>query len=267
MLFREDDEGAWAIAQPAHAWVSGQLAAAWGNERFGEFTPRNEVLLAAAQHDIGWIAWEQHPAYNPATGRPYSFLELPTAEHLKIWRATAPALLPQSRYAALLVSLHGTGLYERLHDYSRDTPEEAEAARRYLADEKAVQERLIQSLAGNPAFAEAVEPTTLDRNRRLLATWDAMSLFLCFGRPEEQQLRDVPASQGSLHLSLRPAEREGHAFEITPWPFRDSEAAVVLDAVRIPARFASEEAMRKALETASRATLRIHLHPPGVESA
>jgi hypothetical protein len=267
MLFREDNEGMWAIAQPAHAWLSGQLAAAWGNERFGEFTPRNEVLLAAAQHDIGWIAWEQNPAFNPATGRPFSFLELPTADHLKIWRATAPALLPQSRYAALLVSLHGTGLYERLHDYSRDTAEEAEAARQYLADEKVVQGRLIESLAGDPAFAEAAEPATLDRNRRLLATWDAMSLFLCFGRPEEQQLRDVPASQGSLNLSLRPADREGFAFRIDPWPFHESRVVVLLDALRLPSRFPSRQALREGLKTARRAALRIDLHPPGTESA
>ena len=55
MLHRADPDGPIVITQPAHAWVSGQLAQAWGNESFGEFAPREEVCLAAEQHDIGWL--------------------------------------------------------------------------------------------------------------------------------------------------------------------------------------------------------------------
>ena len=39
MLHREDPAGLVVIAQPAHAWVSGQLARAWGNARFGAVAP------------------------------------------------------------------------------------------------------------------------------------------------------------------------------------------------------------------------------------
>ncbi len=48
MLFREDPEGAIAISQPAHAWLTGQLARAWGNQQFGDFAPSEEVCLAEA---------------------------------------------------------------------------------------------------------------------------------------------------------------------------------------------------------------------------
>src|SRR5690348_7524279 len=53
MLFRADGEDAIAIAQPSHAWLSGQLARAWGNERFAAPAPYEEVCLGAEQHDIG----------------------------------------------------------------------------------------------------------------------------------------------------------------------------------------------------------------------
>ena len=52
MLHREDERGLIIIGQPAHAWVSGQLARAWGNDGFGRFAPWEEVCLAAEQHDV-----------------------------------------------------------------------------------------------------------------------------------------------------------------------------------------------------------------------
>jgi Protein of unknown function (DUF3891) len=53
--------------------VNGTL---WGNERFGEVGPWEEVCLGAAQHDAGHIAWEQAPMLTPQAGLPSSFLEM-----------------------------------------------------------------------------------------------------------------------------------------------------------------------------------------------
>ena len=68
MMHRPDKQGLIVITQPAHAWVSGQLARSWGNETFGHFEPPEEVCLAAEQHDIGFLEWEQSPALNRKTG-------------------------------------------------------------------------------------------------------------------------------------------------------------------------------------------------------
>ena len=55
MLFRTDPSATLAISQPAHAWLSGQILRAWG-------APLAEtLLLAAEQHDIGWMDWETAP--------------------------------------------------------------------------------------------------------------------------------------------------------------------------------------------------------------
>ena len=118
MLHRADAAGLVVITQPAHAWVAGQLARAWGTARFPPPEPWEEVCVAAERHDDGWLAWEAAPTLNPATGRPFSFLELPRTEHLAIWSTAGPTVLALGRYPALLVSLHGTGLYER-HDPAR----------------------------------------------------------------------------------------------------------------------------------------------------
>ncbi len=50
------------ISQPAHAWVTGQMARQWGNEQF--VTLMEEVCLAAEQHDIGFRSWEEAPTWD-----------------------------------------------------------------------------------------------------------------------------------------------------------------------------------------------------------
>ena len=99
MLHREDPAGLLVIGQPAHAWVSGQLARAWGNERFGYLEPYEEVCLAAEQHDIGMADYDLTPERNPETGLPRSFMEMPIGLHLQLWTQGPRRVIKQSRYA------------------------------------------------------------------------------------------------------------------------------------------------------------------------
>jgi hypothetical protein len=179
------------IGQPAHAWVSGQLARAWGNGAFPAPEPREPFCLAAEQHDVGWSDADLAPVAGP-DGRPLSFVQQPRAAHVAIWRDAARRLLAQSRYAALLVSLHGTSLYERV-DADAEPPDVAAAIRDYMAGERALQAEL----------AAGLEPGEVDRNRRLLLALDRLSLMLCHGRATT--LEDVPSARGPATLRLEPA--------------------------------------------------------------
>ena len=69
MLVRDDSRGAIVIGQPSHAWISGQLARCWGNERFGAVEPFEEVCLAAEQHDIGMAMWDLELSPTGSPGR------------------------------------------------------------------------------------------------------------------------------------------------------------------------------------------------------
>ena len=93
MLHRPSSDGTILIGQPAHAWVSGQLARAWAEP----FEPRDEVCLAAEQHDIAWIGWERSPERDPETGLPYTFSALPRLRRLELWSGAggaSPAAVP-----------------------------------------------------------------------------------------------------------------------------------------------------------------------------
>jgi hypothetical protein len=80
MLFRTEPSATLAISQPAHAWFSGQMLRAWA-------APLSEpLLLAAEQHDIGWLDWETAPTFDARTGRPHMFRDVGASLHAPMWR-------------------------------------------------------------------------------------------------------------------------------------------------------------------------------------
>jgi hypothetical protein len=256
MLLREDHGGVLAIGQTSHAWISGQLARAWGNERFPAPEPREEVCLAAEQHDIGMAAWDLDPAFDPDTGLPYSFMEMPLSAHLGLWSAAPRQLLSQSRYAALLVSMHGARLYRR-RDLGALEEEQAAAVREYLAAQERFQRRLVESLAAEPRTALSVEESAVADNSQLIWAWDFLSLAICLDwapRPAPK----VPGAGGRVKLALSSAGGE-RRLALDPWPFEVDRLSVHCDARRLPDRFQSEEQMRAGLEAAPWETVEFEL--------
>ena len=237
MVLRElGGDAVLCIGQPAHAWLSGQLAAAWGNGLFPEPRPREEVCLAATQHDLGMAAWDADPELNPETGWPMSFLEMPVETHLRLW-SVAPRLgLAQSRWVALLVSMHGAYLY--------GSRAEQPGVDEFLEAQRAFQDELRRSLGVSEEEAE--------RNQRLLAAWDWMSLVLCRD--------DLPATvEAGRALRL---ERVGEGMvSVAPWPFRLDEVEVGVDARRREGRFEDRAAMGEALRASAWERLALRLIP------
>jgi uncharacterized protein DUF3891 len=260
MLYRQEEQGCIAITQPTHAWLSGQLARAWGNERFGEVAPWEEVCLGAEQHDVGHTTWEQAPTLNPQTGLPYSFLEMPRQLHVQLWSEAARCVLPQGRYAALLVSLHGTGLYQR-YNAANDLPENAQAVQHYLEQERAFQEELLATLRTDPHYGPYATEEVVSRNRRLVGVWDALSLAICFGRKPPQSWEQVPTATSSTTLTLTASDGDPTKLIVTPWPFRRQQVPLVYEGRYLAETFSDEAMMLEALKHAPWVTLQAVLFP------
>lgn len=258
MLVREDERGVLAIGQPAHAALSGQLAQAWGNEKFGAVEPFEEVRLAAEQHDVGWSTLDLEPAFNPKTGRPRSFLEMPLAAHLELWRRGPRSLVTQSRYAALLASLHGWRLYAR-RDLERLPHSHAEAVRRFLDDQRTFQAELLASLRSDQGTAAWADERLVERNSLLLWTWDYLSLALCLNWAPATAKR-APLRSGTLDIELI-AGADAAVTHLEPWPFGSDSVAVRVEGRRLPARFETEEEMRRRFAEAPWETLELRLEP------
>lgn len=247
MLLREDGTGVLAIGQTSHAWISGQLARAWGNERFPAPRPREEVCLAADQHDIGMALWDLDPTRDPDTGLPHSFMEMPLSEHLGLWSAAPRRLLTQSRYAALLVSMHGARLYGR-RDLDALSSQEADAVREYLAAQRRFQSELVASLSADPRTAPSVEESTLADNSQLIWAWDFLSLAICLDWADRPAPK-VPSTDGRVQLTLSPAGVQ-QGLWLDPWPFKADRLSVHCDARRLSERFQSKDEMRGGLARA-----------------
>jgi Protein of unknown function (DUF3891) len=242
MLIRPEPDGKFlAIGQASHAWLSGQVARPWGNERFGAVEPWEEVCLGAEQHDVGWTLWDLEPTLNPDTGLPHTFIDIPLDDKLDLWSKAAPRVLAQSRYAALLVSMHGTALHER---FWPDDPDEKRRQQRFVDRQHEFQALL----------ASGFDRDVLRRNQRLIFAWDYISLALCL-EWAPADVKDVPAVEGSIALKLY----EDGALD--PWPFAEERVSVRAEGRRLPGRFDDEEEMRTALGAAEWVTLDFELRP------
>ena len=219
MLLRPDGDAVICIGQASHAWLSGQLARAWR-----DVEPREEVCLAAEQHDVGMAEWDLAPALNPETGRPQSFMEMPLEVHLGLWRRAPEKLFTQSLYAATLVSMHGTALYE-MRDLAKLGGDDAQAVREYLAGQRALQRELAAQLG--------VGEEELRRNQQLLWKWDRLSLALCLDWDRGEAL--------------------------DPWPFAPDEVTVRCEGRRLDGRYGRDAELHEALSAAPRVELSFRL--------
>jgi hypothetical protein len=172
MLVLPEGDSALCVGQASHAWISGQMARAWGDP----FDHHEEVCLAAEQHDVGMADWDRAPALNPDTGLPYAFTEMPFDMHSGLWLGAPEKLVTTSIRAAALVSMHGTRLYE----LRESTPEVAEHLRR--------QEDFRRALGFT---REELEPAA-----QLVWIWDYLSLALILGW--EGEVEGIAVSGGRI---------------------------------------------------------------------
>ena len=147
MLIRDAGDHWLAITQPAHALLAGEVARAWGNAAVARPDPFAEVCLGAEQHDVAWAEWDLAPA--AARARP-SRGELPRGAVRPAPRDLARRAAPGARAepvggAARLAArdehphaVHGSGRGCRRA--------EGDLVRRYLAEQRDVQDRLIAAL-------------------------------------------------------------------------------------------------------------------------
>lgn len=267
MLFRDGPNGSMAISQPSHAWLSGQIMRAWGNAEFGSVTPYEDVCLAAEQHDIGWLEWERSPTLNPTTGRPHGFRELGVAAHTAIWRRGTELSQTFGRYPALLVSLHGTGLYSNFAGEVAD----ASIVRAFLSDQLEIQQRLVANLRRDPRLGDFCRPATIDRNRCLVRTADRMSIALCTGMqdlavrsddPRVGVIKQVPTADGETDIHLLTTDEDLTTITVVPWPFSAAQVQVACEGIPLPSRrFADAAELQIELRDARRVALAVKLVP------
>ena len=250
MLFRTQGPDVIAISQPMHAWVAGQLLKAW-NEALAE-----PVLLAAEQHDLGWLDWEVAPSFDETTGRPHLFRDIGASVHAPMWAAGVDrAQGAWGAHVALLISRHGGVIYRRFTTRHRLSEADGEAARHYLETQAPKEQAWARALG--------FEEDRLARESALVACVDTLSLVLC-GELKAPLSVEAPRSGGEMQ-SLQLVEKPGETFHfaLSPWPFRGSALTIEGEGLALPegGRLADEPSMRQWLKTGVRLPFAARLSP------
>jgi hypothetical protein len=229
VIVRDLGEAWQLVNQPDHADLSGQFARAWGGDGFDRPRPFEPVFVAALRHDDGWAVWERQPGLAPGTSRPCNFLEVQIPSHLAFYRACITAVGDQDPYAGLLVSMHGSGIYNgrygtqpglRLQNAGEAEKAKIEA---FIAEQEAAQRERADDLGLDEAERWV--------NYRLLQVYDRLSLYFCMKDlegGEADTLEPVPRGYGGEDVvtSLEPLG-PWHV-RMDPFPFAESPARFTL---------------------------------------
>jgi hypothetical protein len=271
MIIQEQGDQLLIIRQTDHAVLAGFFARELGNEIFSKPEPGESFRLAATEHDNGWEEWELEPEIDPVTFQPYSFMSIPTEEHIALYQRGIERVVKADRYAGLLVSMHCANLYDRTratmpgfsakYVKSNEAPVVSDVLQRLRLQ----QLRLKVDLRADPATKEFTEEKWLQANAKRLEAVDRLSLYICMAPVEAATIDAVPVDyRGSeADWELQP-ENDG-SVTLEPYPFRRDPLEISILARRIPKRrYADDSDFQKTLAQASFFAVKFTLRAGGV---
>jgi hypothetical protein len=172
MIRRPTDDGWELVRQPDHGRLAADILACLDERPRG---PEEGFRAAVAHHDDGWLERDAAPRPGP-DGGPETFLDLPLAEHLALSDASVRLAGEHHPYAEAVVARHVAWLHG-----ARPVAEPEAAAER---------DRIVgrwRETAARQAAAVGVTPADLERDQRLCALVDLLSLWVA-GWPETDAL-------------------------------------------------------------------------------
>lgn len=197
MIVREREGEFILVKQHDHGQIAGRIAAHWRDRP----EPYESTLLAIHNHDIGWQLLDQSVRLNPATGRPYSFIDMPLEERLTAYAWGIDQVEEMDPYAACLCSRHYVSFVK-----------DDEKAKAFVERERQRDARLTAQM-------DERARRRLPENLELLQTCDRISLFLCLNEPGENIF---PWYRGGIRYGktlLRPIWLDRWTLRFEPNPF------------------------------------------------
>ncbi len=228
------DQTYFVIKMADHTAVAGQLANAFGNDRFGPLEPAGIFEDVVANHDAGWADLDARVLQDPGTGLPYHLVNTPLDQMVRTSSKSPDANEAIHPYAGIISSMHSYGLYHGRYGLSDKLfiellPDELlPYVTEMLAGEAARQERLKTQLAADDASAAWVTEEALFRNYKLLQFFDTFALYLQCDPPGHRgssEFPNVPQREGD-DVTISASETDASSVTVTPWPFAGESLTV-----------------------------------------
>jgi hypothetical protein len=242
MIIQQTNDPMVVIRQTDHAILCGFFARELGNDHFPRPEPFSSFCLAAAEHDNGWQEWEIAPSVDPKSFAPYSFMSVPTGEHVALYQRGIDRVVKTNLYAGLLVATHCMGLYDRamatMPGYSAKyvKAQEQHHANDFVQRLRLQQLRLKVDLRNDPATKAFTDEKLITANIQRLAVLDRLSLYFCLGADHDTTIEGVPMNDNGDEADWELRSAGGNEFTLDPYPFRREPLEFALLARRIPRR-------------------------------
>jgi hypothetical protein len=242
MIIQQGSDPIVTVRQTDHALLSGFFAREWGNELFSKPEPFASFCLAAAEHDNGWQEWELAPGVDPKSFAPYSFMSVPTEEHVLLYQRGIDRVVRSDLYAGLMVATHCMGLYDRsratMPGYSAKyvRSHEQQHANDFVQRLRLQQLRLKVDLRNDPTTKDFTDEKLIRANAQRLDALDRLSLYFCLGAEGDTTIEGVPVNDYGEEVDWELRRAEGSQFTLDPYPFRREPLEFAVLARRIPKR-------------------------------
>ena len=232
------------VRQTDHAVLSGFFAREWGNDLFQRPEPFESLQLAASAStttagEIGSCSRK----IDPKTRLPYSFMSLPTEEHMSLYQSGIERVIRSDRYAGLLVSLHAAGLYDRARatiprfsaKYVKST--ETELVNGFLQGLKLQQLRLKVDMRSDATIKDHVQDKLLEANARRLEALGSLVALLCMSSmPHDATIEGVPVDDHGSEVDWELRMDGPNEVSLGPYPFRRAPLRVSILTSQVPKR-------------------------------
>jgi hypothetical protein len=205
----------WMIPQPAHAALSGEIAARLDPKAFPGIT--DEVLRGISLHDAGWgpedaVAIQRSRGKTPVA--PRSFIAIPGKAIVDAWTGSIDTAEKVGPLAGYLVSRHFFAIFEQNEDKMQPF------SAKFRQQETARQQRLLKK--------SRADATQAGRLLEALQFTDLLSLHICCGLT---QAVEFPQHIGGRAMRLTATGTASCRLE--PSPFTDREGFSI-SAIRHP---------------------------------
>src|SRR6201981_1867387 len=268
MIIQQTNDPMVVIRQTDHAILCGFFARELGNDHFPRPEPFSSFCLAAAEHDNGWQEWEIAPSVDPKSFAPYSFMSVPTGEHVALYQRGIDRVVKTNLYAGLLVATHCMGLYDRakatMPGYSAKyvKAQEQHHADDFVQRLRLQQLRLKVDLRNDPATKAFTDEKLITANIQRLAVLDRLSLYFCLGADHDTTIEGVPMDDSGDEADWELRSAGGNEFTLDPYPFRREPLEFALLARRIPRRrYMDDTDLQAVLSAAPFFQLKFMLRP------
>ena len=236
-----DGEPHFVITMAEHTEMCGQLARAFGNDRFERLDPFEEVAYAVENHDRGWDGYDANPGLDPTTRLPYIMARTPTPDVVKTNVGSPEFNEAHHPYCGLLSSMHSVGLYNGRYGFSQfvirtQTTTSLSVPEMYrplvdavLEHELARQARLKSTLTQSATGGSWIEQQHLFQNYKQLQFFDTLSIYFHLRHASErgdQVYIHVPTNrEADTTITLKKIDQ--WVYSLDPFPFASDRLTLV----------------------------------------